>query len=111
MRRIEFNQKNKRNHMPTAQQQKAIGLIQQIEALREQLKPLQKEFDETVKEGISLNDMFQDEETKIIYRIVPKTGTFVEFKPLEYQRTRKPGETKGTISQKDADEWLKSNKE
>ena len=51
--------------------------------------------------------MFQDPETNIVYRIVPQTGTFVEFKPLIYQRTRKEGEAKGTISQKDAEEFLK----
>ena len=84
----------------------AIGLIQQIEMLKEQLKPLQKELDETIKE-IPINEMFQDDETKIIYRIVPQTGTFVEFKPLIYQRTKKEGEAKGTISQKDAEEFLK----
>jgi hypothetical protein len=98
--------KEKKN-MPTAQQDKAIGLIQQIEALKEQLKPLQKELDATIKE-IPANEMFQDEETKLVYRIVPQTGTYVEFKPLIYQRTRKEGEAKGTVSQKEAEEWLKS---
>ena len=70
--------------MLTTQQTKAIKLINQIEALREQLKPLQKELDATIKD-IPQNEMFQEEETKLIYRIVPQTGTFVEFKPLIYQ--------------------------
>jgi len=92
--------------MPTTHQVLAINLIQKIEALKEQLKPLQKELDATIKD-IPTNEMFQDPETKLVYRIVPQTGIYVEFKPLIYQRTRKEGEAKGTISQKEAEEWMK----
>ena len=89
--------------MVTEIQQKAIGLINQIEILKEQLKPLQKELDETIAQ-IPVGEMFQDETTKIVYRIATQKGTYIEFKHLIYQRTRKEGESKGSISIKEAEE-------
>ena len=76
-------------------------LVNQIDLLKEQLKPLQKELDEYL-ETAALNRLFQDEKTKIVYRVVEQNGTWVEFKRRTYQRTRKVGEAKGSISIKEA---------
>jgi hypothetical protein len=88
----------------TPSQQEAIGLIKQIEELKEQLKPLQEKLDLIMATQIVPNALFQDPDTKLVYRVVPQEGTYVHFKPFIYQRTRKEGEAKGTVSEKEAKE-------
>ncbi len=87
--------------MLTEQQSKAIELIRQIETLQYQIKPLQEEL-ETLFPQITIDEMFQDPETKLVYRIAKQEGVWIKYKPLVYQRTRKIGEAKGSISISDA---------
>ena len=86
----------------TEDQKRAVKLIDDYENLKSQMKSVQDELDKIIAK-IPANEMFQDPDTKIVYRVVPQTGTFVQFKPLIYQRSRKMGEAKGTISKVEAE--------
>lgn len=77
----------------------------------------EKHFSEVVKPALAelrdlktavvqetgLGTYFQDEEG-IVYHTASKSGTWVDFTPFEIQRTRRPGEAKGTLSLKEAKE-------
>lgn len=89
--------------MLTEQQQKFLELVKQIESLQEQIKPLSEELD-TVLSQLTVGELFQDPETKLVYRAAKQDGVWVKYKPLIYQRTRKIGESKGSISVKEAKE-------
>lgn len=85
----------------TESQMKIVSLIEAREELTKNLKAVHAELDPLLRtEGEGA--MFQDTEG-IVYRISVPTGTFVEFRTIGYDRTRKKGEVKGTLSMKDAE--------
>lgn len=43
-----------------------------------------------------------------VYKLVVPEGHFVKYKPLAYLRTKQDGERAGSLSRKEADEWLRS---
>jgi hypothetical protein len=79
-------------------------------ALVKKYEELQKQADsarELVKmemELFKIGDMVQAPVDGVVYKIVVPTGTYIEFRKIDYQRTRKEGETKGSLSMKEAKE-------
>jgi hypothetical protein len=88
----------------TASETTLVQLFRAKEDLRIQMKKVETEIvNEFFSQGHLYNEMFQDEQG-VVYKLVEPTGTFIEFKKLDYQRTRRPGETKGSLSIKEAEE-------
>lgn len=84
---------------------KAELLINQIKEF-EQVKTLYKYYKKCI--DIILKDLpqgliFQDDD-KIVYKVVKPKGTYVDFKEVDYVRTRKEDEKIGTLSLKEAKE-------
>jgi len=51
---------------------------------------------------LALGEMLQDPDDGVVYEITKPAGTFVDFHDLAYNRTRRAGESKGTLSMKAA---------
>jgi hypothetical protein len=47
---------------------------------------------------------FQDPNDMVVYKITKPKGTYVEFKEITYNRTKKLDEKKGSLSKKEAQE-------
>lgn len=72
----------------------------------EEVKPLfdlQKRIRDIIISRTHMGSYWQDQDG-IVFRTADKKGQWVDFTPHEIQRTRRPGEAKGTISIKDAEE-------
>jgi hypothetical protein len=82
-------------------QQNFIELAKKREELAKQLKQLNQELAGIMKD-LPLGEMFQDSADGVVYQIVVPSGTFIEYKNIDYIRTRREGETKGTLSMKEA---------
>lgn len=82
-------------------QQKFLELSKQYEALKEQMKEVKPQMQELMKE-IGVGEMFQDPETKVVYRIDVPKGTYISFDPINYVRTKKETEKKGSLAKKEA---------
>jgi hypothetical protein len=82
-------------------QQKFVGLAKKREELAKQMKLLSVDL-ASVMRDLALGEMFQDPADGVVYQIVVPSGTFVEYKNIDYVRTRREGETKGTLSMKEA---------
>ena len=52
---------------------------------------------------VGLDGYFQDDEG-IVYKIVIPSGKWMPFQPISYLRTKRSGESKGTLSAKEATE-------
>ena len=84
-------------------QEKFIALAKKKEDLEKQLKHLNTELAEVMRQ-LPLGEMFQDPNDKIVYQIIWPSGRYVEYKTIDYIRTRKEGEKTGTLSIKAAQE-------
>ena len=82
-------------------QQKFLALAKKREDLARQIKQVNLELSDTMRQ-LPLGEMFQDPADGVVYQIIFPSGTYVEFKNVDYIRTRKEGETKGTLSMKEA---------
>jgi len=82
-------------------EQKFVELAKKREELVKQMKQLNIELASAMRD-LALGEMFQDEADGVVYQIVVPSGTFVEYKSIDYVRTRREGETKGTLSMKEA---------
>lgn len=80
-----------------------ISLANQREAVIEQLKVLDEQM-EVLLLQLPPGEMFQDISTKVVYKVVVPEGRFVFFKKIDYARTRKTLEEKGSLSMTDAQE-------
>ncbi len=83
--------------------QEFLPLVKKCEALSKQLKQEEKKLAETMRR-LPLGYIFQDPEDGVVYQIMAPSGAFVEFKNIGYIRTRKEGETRGTLSIKAAED-------
>jgi hypothetical protein len=86
----------------TPAQQKFIELERKKTEVKKYFEELRLAT-EAVAAEIGLDCAFQDDEG-VVYQIVEPTGTFVTFEKISYIRTRRPEETKGTLSMKKAEE-------
>lgn len=80
-----------------------LKLAKKKETLAKELKQTDRELAETMRR-LPLGWMFQDPEDGTVYQVIAPSGTFVEFRNIDYIRTRKDGETRGTLSVKAAEE-------
>ena len=89
--------------MLTDTQKKFLEVSKRIETLKEEMKALYPTLDELMVE-LGVGTHFQDPETKLVYQIVVPKGSFIEYKQVGYERTKKTGETKGSMAMKKAEE-------
>lgn len=83
-------------------QQKFLEISKRIEVLKEEMKALSPTLEQLMLE-IGEGKMFQDPETGLVYKIEVPTGTYIEFKKINYVRTKKAGETKGSLAKSEAE--------
>jgi predicted transcriptional regulator len=86
----------------TDAQQKFLEISKRYETLKEEMKALKPTLLELMTD-IGVDTMFQDSDTDLVYKIVVPTGTFITFDTIAYNRTKKVGEDKGSLSKKDAE--------
>ena len=89
--------------MLTDAQKKFLELSKKYELLRNEMKALKPQLTQLLVE-IGVGNMFQDEKTLAVYEVVIPTGTYVEYKVIDYNRTKLDGEAKGSLSMKKAEE-------
>ena len=89
--------------MLTDQQKRVIELTKQREELKEQLKTSGEELTTLLTE-LGVGTSFQDPEDNVVFEVVVPNGTFVSFKPIDYNRTKREGERAGSLSMKRAKE-------
>lgn len=83
-------------------QDRLVQLIEQKEKLLEELKALKPEMEMILKE-LGTGHYFQRD--NVVYKVEVPKGTFVEYKTIDYNRTRKEGEKGGNyLSKKEAQE-------
>jgi len=84
-------------------EQEFLQLARKKETLARELKQADRELAEIMRR-LPLGWMFQDPEDGTVYQIIAPSGTFVDFRNIDYTRTRKEGESRGTLSVKAAQE-------
>lgn len=83
--------------MLTDEQKKFIDVSKKVESLKNELKDLNVEV-ENLLTIIGVGKAFQDPEDGTVFEVVTPKGTFVSFKTVDYERTKRVGETRGTLS-------------
>lgn len=85
----------------TEGQVKFLELVKEYEQVKKNLKESSDLLD-SVMANLRMGSYFQDPTTLAVYHIVAPTGTFVPFRSVSYERTALEGETKGSLSKKEA---------
>lgn len=88
----------------TVAQQRLVDLDIRKKEIEEYYKLLEATLSEVAQE-VGLNGYFQADDGTI-YKIVKPEGRFVMFKDLEYLRTKREGESRGTLSRKEGEEGM-----
>ena len=88
----------------TDAQQKFLEISKRYETLKEEMKALKPTLQELMLE-IGEGTHFQDPDDGTVFQIVVPTGTFISFDPISDERTKRVGETKGSLSMKKAEEF------
>lgn len=83
--------------MLTDEQKNVIELSKQVESLKTQLKESNSKLEEALG-MVGVGQAFQDPEDGTVFEVVVPNGTFVSFKTIDYQRTRREGEKSGSLS-------------
>lgn len=86
----------------TPKQLRFVELERQKASYKKFLAELE-EATRDVAEEIGIGGHFQDQEG-VVYKIVQPTGTFMYYKTVDYERTKREGEAKGSLSAKAAQE-------
>lgn len=79
----------------------------ELDKKKEEIRAYYDELTETIKalsDEMGVDGMFQDEESGIVYQIVKPEGTFIQYKEIDYIRTKREGERSGALSIKKAKE-------
>lgn len=84
-------------------QKRMFELTADIEAVKKQQAKNYEELNQ-VLQLLGVNTYHQDPLTKVVYKVVVPTGTFVEYKTIGYERTAFNGEKRGSLSKKEAKE-------
>lgn len=74
-----------------------------IEDLKKQLKEANEALFTTLNE-LGVDTYHQDPVDGTVFKVVKPKGTYIEFKEIGYERTKKEGEERGTLSVKEATE-------
>lgn len=84
-------------------QKKLVEFASQREDLKNKMKSLDEEMSFIMTE-LGEGNVFQDDDG-VVFRIIIPKGTYIEFKHISYERTRKEGEKGGNfLSKKEAEE-------
>lgn len=83
--------------MLTDEQKKFIEISKKAESLKAELKELNAQMDELLS-SIGVGKAFQDPEDSTVFEVVVPKGTFVNFKTIDYERTKRQGEARGNLS-------------
>ena len=86
----------------TEVQQKFVALERQKEEIKKFFEKL-AEATEALSKEVGINGYFQDDQG-IVYKVVIPEGKFVYYDKISYVRTRRPDETRGDLSIKEATE-------
>ena len=89
--------------MLTEKQELFIDLSKRAEVAAETLKTLNAEKDRIALE-LGIGSHFQDPKDKTVFQIIVPNGAFMTYKKVAYERTKREGEFKGTLSVKKAKE-------
>lgn len=87
--------------MLTDKQKLFIDLVNEYETLKERLKDSRSKLDALALE-IGEGTYLQDPSSGVVLKICVPSGTFIEYKRIDYVRTRKAGEDRGSLSLKEA---------
>jgi hypothetical protein len=81
----------------TEKQQKFIELSRQSEDLKKQLKEVQSTLEVMLLE-MGAGTHFQDRSDGTVFEVIVPDGTFVSFKKIDYVRTKREGEARGSLA-------------
>jgi len=84
-------------------QRRLFELTADIESLKKQQVKNYEELNQVLS-MLGIGSYHQDPITKVVYKVVVPSGTFVEYKTIGYERTAFNGEKRGTLSKKEAKE-------
>jgi len=79
----------------------AIQRLISLDKKKEEVKKYFEELEEATKAvhaELGMSGSFQDPTDGTVFQIVQPEGTFTKFKTIDYQRTRREGEKKGSLS-------------
>lgn len=88
----------------TELKEKFLALAQERESLVERLKATNEELT-SVMSDIGVGTFLQGSDG-LVYKIEAPKGRFVEFKTIDYVRTKKETEDRGSLSKKAAEEAI-----
>jgi len=77
-----------------------VELTEKKEAMKEQMKAISEEL-EAVMMSLGMGHAFQAE-NGLVYKIIEPMGTITYFKKIDYVRTKKEGEVKGSLAKTEA---------
>jgi hypothetical protein len=86
-----------------SQENQFIEAAKNVERVKEELEQAYEKLN-TIMAELGTDIYAQDQETKLVYKIVKPKGTFTYYRDLDYVRTAKEGERAGTLSKKEAEQ-------
>jgi len=87
----------------TPAMQKLVDLDKKKAEIKQYFEELQAAL-EAVSAEVNVGGMFQDPSDGTVFKITEPDGKFVKFEKLGYDRTKREGEARGTLSVKEAKE-------
>lgn len=78
-----------------------LSCVTEYEELKEKLGQVSEELQNLLK-TIPLGTYIQDEITGVVHKVIKPLGHFTYYKDLDYVRTAKLGEERGSLSKKEA---------
>lgn len=89
--------------MLTDAQVRFLELSKKAEELKSQLKEIGPELEVLLTE-IGLDSSFQDPTDNTVFEVVVPKGAFINYKTVDYLRTKREGEKRGSLSKARAEE-------
>jgi hypothetical protein len=86
-----------------SQENQFIEAAKNVERVKEELEQAYEKLNVIMAE-LGTDIYAQDQETKLVYKIVKPKGIFTYYRDLDYVRKAKEGERAGTLSKKEAEE-------
>jgi hypothetical protein len=81
----------------TDAQMQFIELSKRSESLKKELKEVSEKM-EGLMLSMGAGTHFQDRDDRTVFEIVVPEGTFVSFKKIDYNRTKREGESRGSLA-------------
>lgn len=92
-----FTEEQKQAMQLSEEQKQVVKLSKQVESIKNELKELNSKLEESLA-AVGVGKSFQDPEDGTVFEIVIPKGTFISFKTIDYERTRREGERNGSLS-------------